>query len=171
VWTDYLSKVSDEWRTRVGRSTSVDWPTGTGASGNQAVADLIAATPNSIGYIELTYATRGKLPHGQVQNAAGRFVKAELWSVTAAAAESANAMPEDFRVSITNAPGENAYPISSFTWILVPVKIADAAKRRALVTFMNWGLTDGQTFADSLSYSRLPDAVIKKTQAAISQIQ
>ena len=171
VWTDYLSKVSDEWRTRVGRSTSVDWPTGTGASGNQAVADLIAATPNSIGYIELTYAARGKLSHGQVQNAAGRFVKAELWSVTAAAAESANAMPEDFRVSITNAPGENAYPISSFTWILVPVKIADAAKRRALVTFMNWGLTDGQTFADSLSYSRLPDAVIKKTQAAISQIQ
>ena len=145
--------------------------TGTGASGNQAVADLIAATPNSIGYIELTYATRGKLSHGQVQNAAGRFVKAELWSVTAAAAESANTMPEDFRVSITNAPGENAYPISSFTWILVPVKIADAAKRRALVTFMNWGLTDGQTFADSLSYSRLPDAVIKKTQAAISQIQ
>ena len=171
VWTDYLSKVSDEWRTKVGRSMSVNWPVGTGASGNQAVADLIAATPNSIGYIELTYAIRGKLSFGQVQNAAGHFVKAELWSVTAAAAESANTMPDDFRVSITNAPGENAYPVSSFTWMLVPVKIADATKRQALVAFLNWGLTDGQTFADSLSYSRLPDAVVKKTQSAISRIQ
>jgi phosphate transport system substrate-binding protein len=171
VWTDYLSKVSDEWRTRVGRNTSVNWPTGTGASGNQAVADFIAATPHSIGYVELTYAIRAKLSHGRVQNAAGRFVKAELWSVTAAASESANAMPDDFRVSITNAPGENAYPISSFTWMLVPVKIADAAKKQALVTFIDWGLTDGQTLADALSYSRLPDAVIKKTQATLSQIQ
>jgi phosphate transport system substrate-binding protein len=171
VWSDYLSKVSDEWRTQVGRSTSVTWPVGTGASGNQAVADLIATTPDAIGYVELTYAIRGKLSFGQVQNAAGQFVKAELWSVTAAAAESAQSMPDDFRVSITNAPGQNAYPISSFTWILVPAKIADTAKKQALVAFLNWGLTDGQTFADSLSYSRLPDAVIKKTQSAISHIQ
>ena len=171
VWSDYLSKVSDEWRTKVGRSTSVNWPVGTGASGNQAVADLIAATPNSIGYVELTYAIRSKLSFGQVQNAAGQFVKAELWSVTAAAAEAARSMPDDFRVSITNAPGQNAYPVSSFTWILVPVKIADTTKKQALVAFLNWGLTDGQTFADSLSYSRLPEAVIKKTQSAISQIQ
>ena len=171
VWADYLSKVSDEWRTKVGRGNSINWPVGSGASGNQAVADLIAATPNSIGYVELTYAIRSKLSFGQVQNGAGQFVKAELWSVTAAAAESARSMPDDFRVSITNADGQNAYPISSFTWILVPVKIADPAKRQALIAFLNWGLTDGQTFADSLSYSRLPDAVIKKTQSAISRIQ
>jgi phosphate transport system substrate-binding protein len=171
VWSDYLSKVSDEWRTKVGRGATVPWPVGIGASGNQAVADLIAATPNSLGYVELTYAIRSKLSFGQVQNQAGRFVKAELWSVTAAASESAQSMPNDFRVSITNAPGESAYPIASFTWMLVPTKISDADKRRALVAFLNWGLTDGQTFADSLSYSRLPDAIVKKTQTAIAQIQ
>jgi phosphate transport system substrate-binding protein len=171
VWTDYLSKVSDEWQTKVGRAISVSWPVGTGASGNQAVADLIASTPRSLGYVELTYAIRSKLSFGQVQNSAGQFVKAELSSVTAAAAEAARSMPDDFRVSITNAPGESSYPISSFTWVLVPAKIADTAKRQALVAFLKWGLADGQAFADSLSYSRLPDAVIQKTQSAISRIQ
>jgi phosphate transport system substrate-binding protein len=171
IWSDYLSKVDDEWRTKMGRGTSVNWPVGNGASGNQAVADFIANTSNSIGYIELTYAIQRKLTFGQVQNASGRFIKAELWSVTAAAADSAQDMPADFRVSITNAPGESAYPISSFTWILVPTKIADRAKREAVVSFLNWGLTDGQTFADSLSYSRLPDSVIKKVQTAIARIQ
>jgi phosphate transport system substrate-binding protein len=171
VWTDYLSKVSDEWHTKVGRGTSVTWPVGTEASGNQAVADLIASTPHSIGYVELTYAIRGKLTFGQVQNAAGRFVKAELWTVTAAAAEAATSMPDDFRVSITNAPGQNAYPVSSFTWMLVPTKMADKAKRQALVAFLTWGLTDGQTFVDGLSYSRLPEAVVKKAQAALSRVQ
>ena len=171
VWADYLSKVSDEWRTRVGRGTTIEWPVGTGASGNQAVADSIGQTPSSIGYLELTYAIRSKLSFGQVQNAAGRFVKAELWSVTAAAAESASVMPDDFRVSITNAPGENAYPIATFTWILMPGKIADPVKRQAAVAFLNWGLTDGQSFADSLAYSRLPDAVVRKTRLAISRIQ
>jgi len=135
------------------------------------VADLIASTPNAIGYLELTYAIRAKLSHGQVQNSAGQFVKAELWTVTAAAAQSAESMPDDFRVSITNAPGQSAYPVSSFTWMLVPTKITDETKKQALVAFLNWGLTDGQTFVDSLSYSRLPEAVVKKTQSAISQIQ
>jgi phosphate transport system substrate-binding protein len=111
------------------------------------------------------------LQYGRVQNAAGRFIKGELWSVTPAAAEFANAMPDDFRVSITNAPGEDAYPIASFTWLLVPLRIADAAKKQALVAFLNWGLTDGQSFADSLNYSRLPDAVTKKAQAPITRIQ
>ena len=171
VWADYLSKVSEDWRTKVGRGNSVNWRVGSGASGNQGVANLIASTPDSIGYIELTYAIRGKLQYGRVQNAAGRFIKAELWSVTAAAAEFANVMPDDFRASITNAPGEDAYPIASFTWLLVPVKIADMAKKQALVAFLNWGLTDGQSFADSLNYSRLPDAVTKKAQAAITRIQ
>jgi phosphate transport system substrate-binding protein len=163
--------VSEGWRTKVGRGNSVNWPVGSGASGNQGVADLIATTPHAIGYIELTYAIRRKLQYGQVQNAAGRFIKAESWSVTAAAAEFANAMPDDFRVSITNAPGEDAYPIASFTWLLVPVRIADAAKKQALVAFLNWGLTDGQSFEDILAYSRLPDAVAKKAQAAITRIQ
>ena len=171
VWTDYLSKVSDEWRAKVGRGISVTWPVGTGASGNQAVADFIAATPNAIGYVELLYAIRGELAYGQVQNAAGKFVKAELWTVTAAAADSAQNMPDDFRVSITNSLGENSYPVSSFTWILVPTKIPDTAKRQALVAFLNWGLTEGQSFADSLSYSRLPDAVVQKARSAVSRIQ
>lgn len=170
VWADYLSKVSDEWRTRVGTSTSLNWPVGTGASGNQGVSDLISTTPNAIGYLELTYAIRGKLSFGQVQNSTGQFVKAELWNVTAAAADAAAAMPDDFRVSITNAPGQSAYPISSFTWMLIPTKIPDVAKRQALLAFLNWGLTDGQTFVDSLSYSRLPDAIVKKTQSALSRI-
>jgi phosphate transport system substrate-binding protein len=171
VWTDYLSKVNDEWKTKVGHGISVNWPVGTGASGNQAIANLIAQTPNAIGYLELTYAIRGKLAYGQVQNAAGHFVKAELWSVTAAAAESAQSVPDDLRVSITNAPGQNSYPISTFTWILVPVKMPDAAKKAALIAFLKWGLTDGQSFADGLSYSRLPEALVQRTQAAISQIQ
>jgi phosphate transport system substrate-binding protein len=171
VWADYLSKVDAGWRTRVGRGTSVNWPVGIGVSGNQAVTEFVAATPHSIGYVELTYAIRAKLRYGQVQNRAGQFVKAELWTVTAAASESVRAMPDDFRMSITDPPGENAYPISTFTWILVPSKIGDAAKRQAVVSFLNWGLTDGQAFADGLSYSRLPDAVVKRTQEAISRIQ
>ena len=171
VWADYLSKVSDEWQRRVGRSTSVNWPVGTGASGNQGVAEMIKVTPNAIGYVELTYAIRERLPYGDVQNAAGRFVKADFASVTAAASESAASMPADFRVSITNPPGESAYPIASFTWALVPSKIADPAKRQSLVAFLNWGLTDGQAFTEALSYARLPNAVVEKAKPLVAQIQ
>ncbi len=171
VWTDYLSKVSDEWQRRVGRSTSVNWPVGTGASGNQGVAEMIKVTPNAIGYVELNYAIREKLSYGDVQNAAGHFVKADFASVTAAAGESAASMPADFRVSITNPPGDDAYPIASFTWALVPTKIADPAKRQSLIAFLNWGLTDGQAFAEGLSYARLPDAVIEKAKPLVAQIQ
>ena len=171
VWADYLSKVSDEWQRRVGRSTSVKWPVGTGASGNQGVAEMIKVTPNAIGYVELTYAIREQLPYGDVQNAAGHFVKANFASVTAAAGESAASMPADFRVSITNPPGDAAYPIASFTWALVPTKIADPAKRQSLVAFLNWGLTDGQAFAEGLAYARLPDAVIEKAKPLLAQIQ
>ena len=170
VWADYLSKVSDEWGRRVGRSTSVNWPVGAGATGIQGVAEMIKVTPNAIGYVELTYAIREQLPYGDVQNAAGQFVKANFASV-AAAAESVVSMPADFRVSITNPPGEHAYPIASFTWALVPAKIADPAKRQALIAFLNWGLTDGQAFAEELSYARLPDAVIEKAKPLVAQIQ
>jgi phosphate transport system substrate-binding protein len=171
VWTDYLSKISDDWRTKVGHGNSVSWPVGTGISGNQGVAEMIKATPHAIGYVELTYAIREKLLYGDVQNSAGRFVRADFNSVTAAAAESAASMPDDFRVSITNAPGLGAYPIASFTWMLVPTRIADATKRSTIVAFLTWGLTDGQQYAEALSYARLPDAVIAKAKPTISIIQ
>jgi len=171
VWTDYLSKVSEEWRTKVGRGTSVTWPTGTGASGNQAVADMLRVTPNSIGYVELIYAIRAKLEVGRIQNAAGEFVKADLKTITAAAAASADSLPEDFRASITNAPGGDAYPVASFTWILVPSTIGDSAKRDAMIAFLRWALTDGQGFTEKLSYARLPDSVIAKARVAVERIQ
>src|SRR5271165_3144083 len=117
-WTDYLSKVSDEWKSKVSKSTSVNWPVGLGGKGNEGVTGLVKQTPNSIGYIELIYAVQNKIPYGNVQNAAGKFVKADLAGVTAAAAADAKNIPDDFRVSITNAPGPKVYPISSFTWLL-----------------------------------------------------
>ena len=132
---------------------------------------MIKAMPNSIGYVELTYAIREKLPYGDVQNLAGQFVKADFHTVTAAAAESLTTMPPDFRVSITNPPGEHAYPIASFTWALVPARITDQTKRQSLVAFLNWGLTDGQVFAEELAYARLPDAVIEKAKPLVAQIQ
>src|ERR1700680_4855605 len=142
IWTDYLSKVSDEWKTKVGKGTSVNWPVGLGGKGNEGVAGLLKQTPDSIGYIELIYAVQNKLPYGLVKNASGAFVKATLEGVSAAAAGAS--IPDDFRVSITNAPGPAAYPISSFTWLLIPAKIDDAAKREAIKGFLAWMLTSGQ---------------------------
>jgi phosphate transport system substrate-binding protein len=170
VWTDYLSKVSDEWRTSVGRGTSVKWPVGTDASGNQGVADAVKVTPNAIGYVELGYAIRETLLYGDVQNAGGQFIRADLRSVTAAADESGVTMPADFRVSITNPQGDRAYPISTFTWILVPERIADATKKGLLVAFLEWGLTEGQAYTESLSYARLPDAVVQKAKSVVERI-
>lgn len=170
VWTDYLSKISPEWKTKVGASTSVNWPTGLGAKGNEGVSGLVQQTPYSLGYVELIYALQNKLFYGMVRNAAGNFIKADLNSVTAAAAGVAANMPADFRVSITNAPGRNAYPISSFTWMLVPRSISNGAKRDALKGFLNWMLTDGQTMVQSLDYAPLPDQVKSKELAQISEI-
>src|SRR5215467_8451372 len=138
VWVDYLSKISPEWKTKVGTGTSVNWPVGLGGKGNEGVSGLVKQTPNSIGYVELIYAVQNKMGYGKVRNAAGTFVKADLTSVTAAAAGASKQMPEDFRVSITNADGKEAYPISSFTWLLVPSKIPDPAKKKAIVDFLNW---------------------------------
>jgi phosphate transport system substrate-binding protein len=171
VWTDYLSKVSEEWKAKVGKATSVNWPVGLGGKGNEGVAGLIKETPNSIGYIELNYAVQNHLNYGRVQNPSGNYVKAELSSVTAAASEAAKAMPDDFRVSITNAPGKNAYPISSFTWLLISSRNADQRKRQAITDFLQWMLTDGQSFAEPLAYSRLPRAVIEKESRAIAQVE
>jgi phosphate transport system substrate-binding protein len=171
VWTDYLSKVSPEWKKRVGANTSVKWPVGLGAKGNEGVAGLVKQSPNSIGYVELIYALQNKLPYGYLRNSAGTFLKADLASVTNAAAGAAKAMPADFRVSITNAPGQKAYPIVSFTWLLIPSKIEDAAKKKAIVTFLHWMLTDGQKYTASLGYAPLPKEVVAKEEKQISLIQ
>jgi phosphate transport system substrate-binding protein len=172
IWTDFLSKVSDDWKTKVGKAnTSVNWPVGLGGKGNEGVTGLVKQTPNSIGYIELIYAVQNKIAYGNVQNAAGKFVKADLASVTAAAAADAKSIPDDFRVSITNAPGPKVYPVSSFTWLLIPAQIQDAAKRDAIKNFLKWMLSDGQKFNEGLSYAQLPKDVIAKETKAISLIQ
>ena len=171
IWTDYLSKVSDEWKSKVGKGASINWPVGLGGKGSEGVAGLIKQTPNSIGYVELIYAAQNNIPFGTVKNASGKFVKADLAGVSAAAAGAAKDMPEDFRVSITNAPGANAYPISSFTWLLIPAKFSDAAKRDAMKDFLKWSLADGQTFAESLSYAKLPKEVVAKETKALASIQ
>ncbi len=171
VWVDYLSKVSPEWKSKVGVGTSVNWPVGLGGKGNEGVSGLIRQTPNSIGYVELVYAVQNKLGYGKVQNAAGKFVRADLASVTAAAAGAAKSMPDDFRVSITNAPGSETYPIASFTWLLIPSKIADAKKREILVGFLKWMLRDGQALTEALTYAPLPAAVVAKEEKAIGLIK
>jgi phosphate transport system substrate-binding protein len=171
IWTDYLSKISGDWKDKVSKGTSVNWPKGLGGKGNEGVTGLIKQTPNSIGYVELIYAAQNKVPYGSVKNSAGTFVKADLASVTEAASGAVKTMPEDFRVSITNAPGKNAYPISSFTWLLIPEKFKDAGKRDAMKKFLNWAITDGQGSAESLSYAKLPKEVVDKELKAINKVQ
>ncbi len=171
IWTDYLSKISDEWKTKVGKGASVNWPVGLGGKGNEGVTGTIKNTPNSIGYVELIYAIQNKMPYGRVKNSSGAFVKADLASVTAAAAAAVKSMPDDFRVSITDAPGKTAYPISSFTWLLVPAKFSDANKRDAIKGFVKWMLADGQNYTEALSYAKLPKEVVAKELKAIDKIQ
>lgn len=171
VWVDYLAKVSEEWKTKVGVGTSVNWPVGLGGKGNEGVSGLVKQTPNSIGYVELIYAVQNSMAYGLVRNSSGVFVKASLEGVTAAAAGAAKNMPDDFRVSITNAPGKGAYPISSFTWLLVPQTISDASKRQAIVGFLRWMLGDGQKMAGTLEYAALPKEVVQKEVKAIALIK
>lgn len=171
VWADYLSKVSPDWKSKVGASTSVSWPVGLGGRGNEGVAGLVKQTPNSIGYVELIYAVTAHMSYGSVKNSAGTFVKASLETVSDAAAAAAANMPADFRVSITNAAGKNAYPISSFTWLLIPSEIPDANKAKAIKEFLAWMLADGQKFAGGLSYAPLPKQVVTKELAQIKEIK
>jgi len=171
IWTDYLSKVSDEWKNKVGKGTSVNWPMGLGGKGNEGVAGLIKQTPNAFGYVELIYAIQNKMPYGKVKNSSGAFIKADLAGVTAAAASAAKNMPDDFRVSITNSPGKTAYPISSFTWLLIPSKFSEGSKRDALKGFLKWMLTDGQNETEALSYAKLPKEVVAKETKALNNIQ
>lgn len=171
IWTDFLSKASEEWKNKVGKGTSVNWPVGLGGKGNEGVSGLVKQTPYAIGYIELVYAVQNNISFGKVQNAAGKFVKADLAGVTAAAAGAAKDMPADFRVSITNAPGATAYPISSFTWLLIPAHIEDPSKRDAIKGFLKWMLVDGQKYNEGLTYAQLPKAVVEKELKAISLVQ
>jgi phosphate transport system substrate-binding protein len=171
IWTDYLSKVSDDWKNKVNKGTSVNWPVGLAGKGNEGVTGQIKNTPNSIGYVELIYAVQNKIEYGSVKNSSGAFIKADLAGVSAAAAGAAKDMPDDFRVSITNSPGKTAYPISSFTWLLIPAKFSDTGKRDAMKGFLKWALTDGQSYAENLSYAKLPKEVVAKELKAIDKIQ
>jgi phosphate transport system substrate-binding protein len=171
VWTDYLSKVSSEWKEKVGSNTSVNWPVGLGGKGNEGVAGIVKQTPGSIGYVELIYALQNHLSYGDVQNSSGKFVKANLETVSLAAAGVAKQMQNDVRVSITNSPGKDAYPICSFTYLLIPKKIADPAKAKAIKAFLHWMMTDGQNMVESLNYARLPKAVVAIEQKNMSQVQ
>jgi phosphate transport system substrate-binding protein len=169
IFTDYLSKVSKEWEATVGKGTSVKWPIGLGGKGNEGVAGQIRQLAGSIGYIELIYAVENKITYGSVKNSAGNFVKASLDGVTEAAASVKN-MPTDFRVSITNAPGKTAYPISSFTWLLIPEQSKDPKKGKILADFLEWMVTDGQKMTGQLSYAPLPENVVEKVKVAIKQV-
>jgi phosphate transport system substrate-binding protein len=169
IFTDYLSKVSKDWANTVGKGVSVRWPLGLGGKGNEGVAGQIRQLQGSIGYVELIYAVENKITYGSVRNAAGNFVKATLDAVTEAAA-SAKSMPADFRVSITDAPGKTAYPISSFTWLLIPEQAKDPKKGKIIADFLEWMLNDGQKMTNQLSYAPLPPNVVGKVKAAIKQI-
>jgi phosphate transport system substrate-binding protein len=166
IFTDYLSKVNPDWVSRVGKGTSVKWPAGVGAKGNEGVAGMVRQTPGAFGYVELIYALQNHMEYGAVKNAAGKFLQGSPAGVTAAAAAAAKSMPADYRVSITNAPGADSYPISSFTWLLIPRHFEDPAKAAAVRGFLTWMLQDGESEASSMGYAPLPpqvQAMVKKT--------
>ena len=171
IWADFLAKVSPERKQKVGVNTSVNWPTGVGGKGNEGVSALVQQTPGSIGYVELVYALQNKQSYGSVQNMSGEFVNATVESVTAAAASAVSAMPKDFRVSITNAPGKGVYPISSFTWILLYENPKDKAQAKIFADFMKWALADGQKFASGLGYAPLPPGVVAQELEQLARIK
>jgi phosphate transport system substrate-binding protein len=168
-FTDFLSKVSQDWNSQVGKGTAVKWPTGIGAKGNEGVAGMLRQMDGAIGYVELIYAEQNHIAYGKVKNAAGEYVKASLDSVSKAAATAK--IPNDYRVSITNAPGKGVYPISTFTWLLIPQKNADANKQKILVDFLNWMVNDGQKMTQQLTYAPLPAEVATRVKATIGQLK
>jgi phosphate transport system substrate-binding protein len=171
IFTDYLTKVSKEWEAKVGKGTSVNWPVGLGGKGNEGVTGLVKQSPGSIGYVELAYAVKNNLPYAWMKNKSGTFVEPTLESVTAAAASSAKNLPDDLRVSITDADGKNSYPISGFTWLLVYKHMKDKEKGEALVKFLRWAMGEGQSYAKNLLYAPLPKEVVKRCEVKIGQIQ
>ena len=170
IFTDYLCKVSSDWANGPGKGASPNWPTGVGGKGNEGVAGLVRQLPGAIGYVELIYALQNKITYGEVKNAAGNFEKASIEGVTEAAASSKQ-MPADYRVSITNAPGKHAYPISSFTWLLVPTHAADAAKGKVIKDLLSWIITSGESEVTALSYAPLPKNVAEKVLKTIYSLQ
>lgn len=171
IFTDYLSKVSPDWASKVGKNTSVKWPAGIGQKGNEGVAGMVRQSPYAFGYVELIYAEQNKMSFGAVKNASGKFLRASTDGVTAAAAAAAKTMPADYRVSITNAPGATSYPISSFTWLLIPTHLSDAAKMSALKDFITWMLDHGESEASALSYAPLPKQVQDMVRKTVTQIK
>lgn len=171
IWLDYLAKVSPQLKEKVGVNASVSWPVGVGGKGNEGVAGLVSQTPGSLGYVELIYALQNNIPYGAVQNKAGQFVKPTIESVTAAADAAASNMPADFRVSITDPPGAESYPIASFTWLLLFENPDDKQKGRIMVDFMKWALTEGQKAARDLGYAPLPQKVVDMEMQALERIQ
>jgi phosphate transport system substrate-binding protein len=169
VWTDYLSKISPEWKSSVGSNTSVKWPVGLGGKGNEGVAGVIRQQPGAIGYVELIYALQNNIQFGPVKNSAGQFVKASLNSTTAAAA--GTKVPPDFRVSITNPGGKDAYPISSFTYLLVPTQWQDQTKKTAMVNFLTWMLNSGEPMVTELNYAPLPKQVAEMERSKIKELR
>jgi phosphate transport system substrate-binding protein len=171
IFTDYLAKVSPAWNSGPGRGAAVNWPTGIGQKGNEGIAGMVRQSPNSFGYVELIYAVQNKMSYGSVKNASGKYVKGSTDSVTAAAAGAAKSMPADYRISITNAPGADAYPISSFSWLLIPTHAADTAKTKALVDFLGWMLDHGEGEAATLTYAPLPKQVQDMVRKSIASIK
>jgi phosphate transport system substrate-binding protein len=169
IFTDYLSKTSGEWKEKAGNNTSVNWPTGIGGKGNEGVAGQVKQTPGALGYVELIYATQNKMPYAEIKNAAGEFMKPTLESITAALATAD--IPDDFRFSMTNAPGKDAYPIAGATWLLVYQQQKDAAKGKKLVEFLKWSLTDGEKMAKDLQYAPLPESVQQRVLTRIGEIK
>jgi phosphate transport system substrate-binding protein len=170
IFVDYLSKVSDQWKSKVGVGTAVNWPTGLGGKGNEGVSGQVKQMDGSIGYVELAYAVKNSLPYVTIRNKSGKFIKPSIESVTAAALGESKKMPEDFRISITNADGKDSYPISGYTWLLIRKEQKDVNKAKAIVQFLRWAYTDGEKLAAPLLYAPLPDAVVKRCLKAVLTI-
>jgi phosphate transport system substrate-binding protein len=169
IWVDYLSSVSKEWESKVGRGTSVNWPAGLGGKGNEGVAGQVKQLPGAVGYVELAYAVQNKLPYAHVKNSAGNYVAPTLDSITEALATAK--IPEDFRFSMVNPPGDKAYPIAGCTWLLVYQEQKDAAKGKKLVEFLNWAIEKGESMAESLNYAPLPASVRQRVLERIKTIK
>ena len=170
IFTDYLTKVSKEWESKVGKGTSVNWPVGLGGKGNEGVSGVVKQTEGAIGYVELAYAVQNKIAYANMKNKAGNFIEANFKSVSAAAEGASKNMPEDLRVSITDAAGKDSYPISGFTWLLVYQNMKDETKANALVKFVKWAMEKGQSFATDLYYAPLPKAVVKMCEKKIATV-
>jgi phosphate transport system substrate-binding protein len=171
IFTDWLSKVSPEWKSKVGAANAVKWPVGIGQKGSEGIAGMVRQAPYSIGYVELVYATENKIPYGLVRNHDGKFLKATTAGVTAAAAAFASKIPADYRVSITDAPGAESYPISSFTWLLIPNPAKDPAKGKAIIGFLNWMLDKGESEASSMGYAPLPAAIVDRAKKTVATLK